>query len=100
MAAPVSLEAWIACATVLAVIVLLASTRMAPAFVLAGALTPSTPSRTSIAACAIGAGSGPSLGIVAAALEALAVAQAKQRLGCRLGRRSHDTQRSDERERC
>ena len=39
MAAPVSLEAWVACATVLAVLVLLASTRMAPDFVLAGALT-------------------------------------------------------------
>ena len=39
MAQPVSIEAWIACATVLAVLVLLASTRMAPDFVLAGALT-------------------------------------------------------------
>jgi di/tricarboxylate transporter len=39
MAASVSLEAWIACATVLAVLVLLAATRMAPDFVLAGALT-------------------------------------------------------------
>ena len=39
MAASVSVEAWIACATVLAVLVLLAGTRMAPDFVLAGALT-------------------------------------------------------------
>jgi di/tricarboxylate transporter len=35
----VSLEAWIACATVLAVLVLLASTRIPPDFVLGGALT-------------------------------------------------------------
>jgi di/tricarboxylate transporter len=39
IAARVSLEAWIACATVLAVLVLLASTRIPPDFVLGGALT-------------------------------------------------------------
>lgn len=39
MAASVSLEGWMACATVLAVLVLLATTRIAPDFVLGGALT-------------------------------------------------------------
>ncbi len=39
IAAGVSIEGWVACATVLTVLVLLASTRIAPDFVLVGALT-------------------------------------------------------------